>query len=103
MRGKCCNISFCAAEMMLSLSHPYGDRIISLSLLDKDCIVHPHCDTTTYLIIRTSELNDIFRRLAKNTVANLHVRGIIYYTLGRDFGCLMPGIKCDTPATIQDS
>ena len=31
MRGKCRNMSFCAAEMMLSLSQPDGDKTISLS------------------------------------------------------------------------
>ena len=56
----CCNISFCAAEMMLSLSQPDGDRITSLSLLVRIYyIVHPHRDISTHLI-RTNELNDIF-------------------------------------------
>ena len=64
--------------------------------------MHPHCDTSTRLI-RTSELNDIFCRFAKDTIANLCTRGIIYYTLERDSARLTPGIQCNRPVIIQAS
>ena len=92
--------------MLLSLNQPDVDRISSLSSLVRVyCIIHPCSDTSTRLI-RTStvgELNTIFCRFAKSTIASVHTSGIIYYTFKRHSGCLTPDIKCNRTIITQIS